>query len=228
MSSYICPNIQTKFNADADRCLCEIALLNNDSRANCYIVPTMDNTSFTQLEHNNHWLYTMQNPTRINAVCGQEHSQITLKGSGLLKISPDCMLKHKSFVIQGHQTYSSSFQSSYTSTAIATTSNIMYPVETQSFFENFHIKNYSDQLQNISDIQSKLHQQVLTDLPLQIKHIKYHHTTIAYAALILAIGTIILIIYKRAQCRKMAINRQLPCPAVRQHVTPADFVVTVT
>lgn len=223
---FLCPNIQAKFNADSDRCLCEISLLNNNSHSKCNILPTLDNPSLTQLEHKNHWMFTMMKPTRINAVCGQEHSQITLKGSGLLKISPDCTLKHKSIVIQGHQTYTSSLQSSYT--AIANISSIVYPAETQLILDTFHIKNYTEHLKNITAIQHQLHQQVLTDLPSQLQHIKYHHATIAYAALILVIGVIVIMIYKRPQRQTMQLNQQRPCPAARQHTTPTDYVVTVT
>lgn len=165
----------------------------------------------------------MQGPTRINAVCGQEHSQITLRGSGLLKISPDCTLKHKSIIIQGHETYSSSLHASYT--AITNVSTGGYPVETQFTLAKFQLKNYTDHLQNITNIQQQLHQQVLTELPSQIQHIKYHYASIAYAALLLTIGVIITMSYKRTFRRFQV---QGPRPAARQHIPPADYVVTET
>ncbi|XP_073841172.1 uncharacterized protein [Musca autumnalis] len=220
----LCPNMQSKFNADAAKCLCEISLLNNITRPSCSVDPFIENTSMTQLKHGNQWMYTMSHQTQITTVCNQEHSRVILQGTGLIKISSDCTLKYRSMFIQGHQTYSSSLHSSYTATANVT--EISYPDKTQ--YGKIHLRNYIDHIKNISEIQNQLHQQVLTDLPLQLDNIKRHHATVAYAALILAIGIIITALYKRRQFIKMEPSQQPPIAAVRQNVASSEFVISVS
>lgn len=222
-SEFLCPQIQSKFTTNAEKCLCELSLLNNNSQKSCNIVPVTDNTSLTQLDYSNQWLYTMQQPSRINAVCGQEKSQLTLKGSGLLKISSDCTIKLNSIIIKGHQTVSTPLQTSYT--AMSNISDISYPDELQ--ITKFHNKIYADQIKNISDIQNKLHQRVSAELPSQIKHVKYHHGTIAYIALSLVIIICLKIAWKKAHCKRLNPNQHTPRPAVRQHIPTPEFEVSV-
>lgn len=64
----LCPNMQSKFNADAAKCLCEISLLNNLTSPSCNVVSFIDNTSLTQLKHSNQWMYTTPHPTQITTV----------------------------------------------------------------------------------------------------------------------------------------------------------------
>lgn len=218
---FLCSPMQTTLNANAEKCSCELSLLTHNTRIHCNIIPAMDTMPLAPLEHSNQWLYTMQQSTRISAVCGQQHSQLNLKGSGLIKINPDCTLKLNSVTIQGHQTFLTPLHASYTATT--NLSDITYPHEVQ--FGNLHIKSYADQIKNISEIQDKLHQQVLTTFPSEIKHIKYHHATIAYAALVLAIIATTTMIYKKTCERKIKVA---PVPAVRQQLPPSDFEVSVT
>lgn len=166
----------------------------------------------------------MQHPSRISVVCGQEKSQLNIKGSGLLKISPDCTLKFDSVTIKGHQTVSTSLQTSYT--ALSNISDIIYPDEVQ--FEKFQNKVYADQIKNISEIQSKLHQTVSAEVPSQIKHIQYHYGTIAYVALVLALIIGLRVAWEKARCKRIKSNESTPHPAVRQHVPTPEFEVSVT
>lgn len=220
---FLCLHMQSKFNANAEKCLCELTLLNHNIRTNCSIVPVADSTTLTQLEYSNQWLYTMKQTTRASVVCGQENSWLNLKGSGLLRIEPDCTLKFDSIVIRGHLTVSTSLQSSYTATT--NMSDIIYPDEVQA--EKFHIKSFADQIRNISAIQSKLHQQVSLDFPAQIKHTQYHHGTVAYVALIIAIVISAKIAWKKVRCRRIEQNQQTPRPAERRNIPQPEFVVSV-
>lgn len=220
----LCPNMQTKFNADADKCLCEMSLLNNITRTSCSMAPFTNNMSLRQLTHSNQWMYTMPYSTQVTTVCEHEHSRLTLQGTGLIKISPDCTLKYRSMFIQGHQTYSTSVHTSYTT--IVNISEIGYPDEPQ--LSKLHLKRYVDHIKNITEVQQQLHQQMLTDLPLQLNNMKRHHAVVAYAALMFAIGGIVIIIYLRRQHFKLDLSQQPPRAAIRQHIESSDFVVSET
>lgn len=219
----LCSSMQSKFNSDAAKCLCEISLLNNVTSTNCNATPFVENTSLIQLNHNNQWMYTMPHSTPMTAVCSQEHIRLNLQGTGLIKISPDCTLKYKAMFIQGHEIYSTSLHTSYTATA--NMSEINYPTEEE--VSRIHLKKYIDHIKNISDIQQELHQQVLTDLPQQLTHIKRHHAAVAYAALLLTIGVIIATIYQKQQSRRRKSGQQTSPAEICQHAASSEFTVTV-
>lgn len=55
--TYLCSNVQSKYNKGSEICSCEIELLNNNTNSVCNLERLSTNVTWTQLSSNNKWMY---------------------------------------------------------------------------------------------------------------------------------------------------------------------------
>lgn len=168
-------------------------------------------------------MYGFNSPRRINAVCDKHGQQLTLVGSGLLTLQPQCVIKDESITIQGYQSVTSNSYDSYTS--LINLENVSRP---NPFDPLTHtMDTYRTHLDNLTDLQNLLAQQTALDFPTQIENINIHYTIVGYTALTLAIILIVYNIWSRNSTKK---PRETPSghPIPQQRTTTPKFNVTET
>lgn len=227
--TYLCSNIQSKYNKGSQVCLCEIQLLNNDTTLNCNAERLDTNVSWTQLTNNNQWIYAFNSPHRLNAVCGKHGQQLLLNGSGLLTLEPQCVVKDNFITVQGHHSFTSDRYDSYTS--LGKLGDIIKPKHLDPL--SHETEPYTTQLQQLAELQNSLDLQEFLDIPTQIDNINYHYSSIGYTALILSIILTVYTIWKvrynryTIQTTEPDNHQELHQPVPRQRSPMSDFVVTV-
>lgn len=225
-NTYLCSNVQSRYQKGSQICSCEIQLINNNTNLSCNIERLATNTTWTQLSNGNQWMYAFNLPRRISAVCSKRSQQLTLKGSGILTLEPQCVIKDNFITVTGHQSYSSSSYESYT--GLGKLGDVVKPKHLESLFHEMH--PYNTQVQRLSELQKTLALQESLDLPAKIQNINYHSSIVSYSALALSIGVVICIIW-RIKSRQFNIRTpasEAPCPQPRERSTTSDFAVTVT
>ena len=169
-------------------------------------------------------------PVRLTAVCNRDIQQLTLSGSGLLRLNPRCVIKHNNIILQSHESYSSSTHLSYTSSAKLT--DVANPEQIAPLLTKINLHQFKTHLDELTNLQHSLQHQQHFDFPAQIKVIRTHHLSIAYAALLVAIIGIIYTAVKTTcfSSSKGASNVNKgasPTPAPRislQHLGDADKI----
>lgn len=193
---FLCYNIQLRYHFGAETCSCEINLFNNNTLPTCTLKTIRTNVTWIPLAHQNQWIYTAASSTQATAVCDKEIIPLNLEGSGLLKIKPECILKHDFIHVAGQRLITTTLNHSYSSLGkfreLSTgkfTKNPMYLDKNLPVFS----ENYAAQMKELTNLQQKI--QMQTEHPLQYH--SQHGIAVSYAALLTSISaiTVILIIY---------------------------------
>ena len=215
---YLCSNILIRYNYGADICACEINLFNNKSTPTCALKNSGSKDIWKPLHQRNQWIYATLSSSRVTAVCGREIIPLVLKGSGLLTLGPDCVLKHDFITMNGRQMLSNTLKASYTSlgkiSELSSHVNIN-PVISNS--NNLTEELYAKNLQDIKNLQNILEQHKIADLPNKLQVHKEHSYAVGYLALVLSFVALITTIYKcyrkqSASKLNMTIERSTDAP----------------
>lgn len=192
---FICYSVQLRYMFGAETCSCEINLFNNITTPNCLLRPLSTRVTWIPLTRKNQWIYATSSSTQATAVCEREIIPVELRGSGLLTIKPDCILKHNFTYMSGQQLISSTLISSYTSLGYVPEllnpelikHNILATTNTSSMSDE-----YKRQLNELRSMQHKL-ESIKTS---EIQHHEYsrHGANMAYSALVISIIAIIVIL----------------------------------
>lgn len=199
----LCTNVQIRYEYGSEICSCELSLFNNKTYTTCNIEKTT--TGWTSLNHRNQWIYATLLSSHATAVCNREIIPITVKGSGLLTLDPECILKHNFAVINGRQTISSIVKASYTSLYKGTnfsvpTLHTQVPSNNQSNSTN-STALYSKNLKQLNTLQNSLNENAIMQLPNELITHKVHSYIISSLAIFLSLVTLItaIILYKKSK-----------------------------
>lgn len=216
--NYLCHQSHPLYHKIGTICSCEASLINNTPYDKCNIQRVENSPVWVQLTNPNQWIYAVKEPIIANALCREEITPLTLNNSGLIKIPPDCVIKHDLLTIQGLHTYPSSIRTSYQK--LNDLANINIPMHSTSMINNStSYKIQREQLQLLTElVSSQMQQEALTIL----QPSNTHQLSIGYIALILAIIIICSLIFKYWKNYK----HRKPIPAPRP-LKALDFSINV-
>ncbi|XP_037929636.1 uncharacterized protein LOC119688618 [Teleopsis dalmanni] len=189
----LCPNIQATFHESANVNNCEIDLFNNQAKPRCDMYQLKDTTVWYQLNHPNQWIYATINNIKMNAVCNKKAFQLTLVGSGLIKLEPECIIKNEHITIQGHQKMVTSMQASITRL------NLSVGWTKQYASNNISVKPLSPTIHELELIQRKLGHIQSSSFPTDAISPGTHSLITSYVALamFLCVASALLYIWRR-------------------------------
>ncbi|XP_037932649.1 uncharacterized protein LOC119667432 [Teleopsis dalmanni] len=234
---FLCTNVRIRYNFGSEVCACEVNLFNNNTIPNCRLKHTINKLTWIPLNHKNQWIYATSTSSRATAVCNKEIIPLNLKGSGLLTIDPDCVLKHNFVSVQGQQIIASTARYSYSSLGTISELRLQPPMKTSdayngnSTLSTIRNNQYDQQLKELTVLQKVLQSYQINDLPNQFQSHKYHSFTIAYAALVIGLILIIIMMKKKLQKKHVEIssveeaNRTTPIPMPRRQ--SREFVINI-
>ena len=187
---FLCSNIQIRYNYGAEICSCEVNLFNNKTTPTCILENTVSRDIWKPLNQKNQWIYATSSSSRATAVCNREIIPITLRGSGLLTLDQECMLKHDLTAMNGRQTIWSTLKTSYTS--LGKMSELASQTSTTSaLHNNSHLVKFKDMYarneQDLKKLQGLLEEHKILELPNQLKVQQKHSYTIGYLAIVLSV-----------------------------------------
>ncbi|XP_037931177.1 uncharacterized protein LOC119665988 [Teleopsis dalmanni] len=228
VGEFLCANIRIRYNVGSEACACEINLLNNNTTPNCRLKHTVNTLTWIPLNHKNQWIYATSTSSRATAVCNKEIIPLNIKGSGLLTIDPDCVLKNNFVSVQGQQIIASTSRYSYSSLGKIFELRLQSPMKTSDAYSSnstlstLCYNQYDQQLKELTVLQKVLQSFQINDLPNQFQSQKYHSFTIAYAALVISVTLIIIMMKKKLQ--KKPVNPiEAPSDKEATRTTPAPM-----
>lgn len=222
--TYICDNKKPKFGKESSVYSCEIYLLNNKTTPRCRLTRLQGDLAWIQMNHKNHWIYATTADIELSAVCGTRITTLTLMGSGILTMEPNCVIKGNVVTIQGHYISSSNIHTSY-----ATFKNIMTistPVEINRVFNTTYTQ-FETQLEQLSALHNRLSQETFTNLPDLMDATSQHHHAVSYTALIFSVALIISIATWHWNSKRNLATITTPHPRPRQTVDESSFTVKI-
>ncbi|XP_037942578.1 uncharacterized protein LOC119675451 [Teleopsis dalmanni] len=189
----LCPNIQATFHDSSNVNNCEIDLFNNQAKPRCDMYQLKDTTVWYQLNHPNQWIYATINNIKMNAVCNKKAFQLTLVGSSLIKLEPECIIKNEHITIQGHQKMVTSMQASITRL------NLSVGWTKQYASNNISVKPLSPTIHELELIQRKLGHIQSSSFPTDAISPGTHSLITSYVALamFLCVASALLYIWRR-------------------------------
>lgn len=209
---FVCSNIQIRYNFGANICTCEINLYSNKTTPTCILEKT--DAKWIPLDKENQWIYASPQSSKATAVCNREIIPISLKGSGLLTLDPECILKHDSITMNGRQAISSTIRSSYTSlgkiSELSLPNNITVSIHNNNSTSINLEKIYAKNMNELSNLQKTLKEENIIELPNKFKSHQLHNHAIGYLALFLSLVTLIII----AKTRRSQSRQQRPTVAI--------------
>lgn len=219
----LCFNLQAKYQKTSESCACELGLLVNEPQPTCILERARTNSTWIQLEKKNQWIFALRTPTRITTVCDQDSSQLTLEGTGLLTLEPECTIKGESISITGYQTFSTTLKTAFASFGNA--SQLARPTQIKQILSNFSTADYAEQIQNLTTLQTMLNKIDIRSLPHHFQ-MQYHvNTSLSIIALICS-GLFLIIGIWRWRSKARTTSDIKPDPAPRRR-TAADFSVHI-
>lgn len=173
-----------------------------------------------QLSNPNQWIFAVDETITANARCKEETISLTLKGSGLLKMLPDCVIKHDLLTIQGIHIYPSSIRTSYKKLSELT--EITTPERLKPVISNS--TPYEIQGEQLEALKLIVASQLQEESLKKVNSHKVHQFTIGYLALLLSSVLMSVLIFKyRGACKRQS---KPPKPAPRQP-KELDFSIDV-
>ncbi|XP_037931434.1 uncharacterized protein LOC119666223 [Teleopsis dalmanni] len=234
---FLCTNVRIRYNFGSEVCACEVNLFNYNTIPNCRLKHTINKLTWIPLNHKNQWIYATSTSSRATAVCNKEIIPLNLKGSGLLTIDPDCVLKHNFVSVQGQQIIASTARYLYSSLGTISELRLQPPMKTSdaysgnSTLSTVRNNQYDQQLKELTVLQKVLQSYQINDLPNQFQSHKYHSFTIAYAALVIGLILIIIMMKKKLQKKHVEIpsdeeaTRTTPIPMPRRQ--SREFLINI-
>lgn len=190
---FLCTHVQIRYNYGSEICACDINLFNNKTTPTCIIEGT--SAKWIPLLKGNQWIYSTVLPSQATVACNREIIHVTIKGTGILTLDPDCILKHELAMMNARQTISSTVKSSYTSlgsfskmsVGIQHTARMMNNQSNSTELE----ARYSKGLRELEALHKTLQENKILELPNEINSHQRHSYSIMYLALFLSIATLI-------------------------------------
>ncbi|XP_037959252.1 uncharacterized protein LOC119688653 [Teleopsis dalmanni] len=179
---YICSRKHIKLGRYAETHTCEIELFNNRTATSCRLTQLSNKMVWTKMEQTNQWIYATVNRTEISSVCGTQLNQVTIEGSGILTLRPECTIRNNLVTIQGHYSLSSVVHSSFLH--VEQLASITTPNEIKTI-----INKADDHLDTQLKELSKLHQRLkaMDKFSVKAEPVSQPHHIISY------VGTILLL-----------------------------------
>ncbi|XP_011295617.2 uncharacterized protein LOC105262385 [Musca domestica] len=162
---YIGRNQRSKLQRNAVANPCEVNIFNNHSTANCNLNKIIGSTVWTQLHHQNRWIFATTVDVESSIVCGTERNLIIIKNAGIMEIGSNCVMKNHFVTIHGHFEPSNSIQTSYV--RLKNIHSISPPQEIEKILTLTNNTSYKIHLEVLDNIQRQLNESTL----------KYLHTT---------------------------------------------------
>lgn len=211
---YICPNMLSGIRKESVRYSCEIQLFLNKSTRSCTTTNIHGGTMWTPMHNPNNWIFSMAKPNEMSAVCGTEPSQITLKGSGILQINANCILKGQDITIHGQVGASKIIHTSYAN--FRSLELLSFRQEQTYNLSNQKIVLHSDQF---NALQQQLNESTQFHVQEIVQSNSSHHYAVSYTSLLLTIIILLVLAIWRFRPRRHEIS---PQPAPRNNITPFD------
>lgn len=181
-NTYICHNKQLRFKKDANSC--EINILNSLNTANCNLTRLAHNSTWTQFKNPNKWIFATTTKIEISAVCGTNVSHKILRGTGIMQIEPNCIIKTNLLTIQGHFDASNSLHTSYVQ--FKRINEISTPQEIKRILTNTTNQD-EGHLNQLNELQKQLKESTIIHLPELIRSQSQHHHAVSYTALFISL-----------------------------------------
>lgn len=219
---FLCDNKQAVFAKGSTTAECEVSLFNHKPTSSCRFGTFSESTVWQQTYHKNQWIYATINDTELTAVCETETVEITLTGSGILHIQPNCTIKTSEITIRGHYDASSHIQISY-----PRSHNINQPTNASKVPDMFKstkqiLTSHSEKL---NDLQTQLHKADLTLLHTAAHQNNYHHPAISYAALVISSLLLLSYLARKFIRRRNDQSESLPLPTPTPRQTTSQRYV---
>ncbi|XP_037942386.1 uncharacterized protein LOC119675270 [Teleopsis dalmanni] len=237
---FLCTNVRIRYNFGSEEYACEINLFNNNTIANCRLKHTVNTLTWISLNQKNQWIYATSTSSPATAVCNKKIIPLNLKGSGLLTIVPDCVLKYNFVFVQGQLIIASTSRYSYSSLGKISELRLQSSMKTSDAYSSnstlstLRYNQYDQQLKDLTVLQKVLQSYQINDLPNQFQSHKYHSFTTAYAALVISLILIIIMVKKKLQKKPVKpIEASSDEEAIRTTPTPMprrqsrEFVVDI-
>ncbi|XP_041632959.1 uncharacterized protein [Drosophila kikkawai] len=106
----ICRHIQVTFgNGGFQNIPCGLAAIRNQSSGACQFRKVEKSSLWTQLLAPNSWMVALSQELSLTAVCSEDRQELDIRGSGILSIRSDCIVRSSAVILQGrpHQRGSS-------------------------------------------------------------------------------------------------------------------------
>ncbi|XP_058982640.1 uncharacterized protein LOC131804174 [Musca domestica] len=220
---YICRNQQSKLKKNALVNPCEINIFYNQSTSNCRLHKITGTAVWSQLHHQNKWIFATTADIESSMVCGSETNLIIIKNSGIMEIGPTCVIKNKFVTIHGHFAASSSLHTSYV--RLKGIQYISRQEEIEKVSTNTNTTSYKIHQEELDNIQKHLHESTLKHLPQLIQSSNQHHHAVSYASLACCILILLGLLSWRIHTKFKKPSQFIPTPAIRSHQSTIDVTM---
>lgn len=116
-SQLICNLKQPVYSLKSNQSRCEMDLFNRQREMPefCQLKSMPLTKLWRKLHIPSTWLYTMDNETHIDVICGDSTYSVILTGSGIIQLQPTCMIKHPTLFISANNQLPGVLNSSFIS-----------------------------------------------------------------------------------------------------------------
>lgn len=221
---YICRNQRSKLRRNAVANPCEVNIFNNHSTANCNLNKIIGSTVWTQLHHQNRWIFATTVNVESSIVCGTETNLIIIKNAGIMEMGSNCVMKNHFVTIHGHFEPSNSIHTSYV--RLKDIHSISPPQEIEKILTLTNTTSYKVHLEVLDNIQRQLNESTLKHLPQLMHSTSLHHHAVSYTSLCCCIIILLGLLSWRMHLRFNKPAQFTPTPAVRTHQSATNGSVS--
>ena len=180
---------------------CEIELLRHlgDLHESCELRPFIGNQPWVKLNHENTWIYKLQDKIMLDVICGNKIIQREIQDNGILAINSNCIVKGPTMILAatagGVSRLKDSYIPSLKMTNVSMSNRVIPDLAIPSLIQN----NLTKEIEVLKDhIKWQLEAE---NTPLQtITHHDIHQYTVTYA--VLGIIIIVGVVYAVRRIRK--------------------------
>lgn len=117
INQYMCKSSQPIYTLNSGVAECEVKILSHstDLAKSCLISiqSTPKPLSWNKLKAGNTWIVHATNPQSLDVICGEELYSLTINGTLKIEVMKNCEIKHASTIINAHEVYKSSLNTSF-------------------------------------------------------------------------------------------------------------------
>lgn len=117
IDQYMCKSIQPIYTSNSGIAECEVRMLSHslELAPSCKInIQTKPkNVSWNKLKAGNTWIVHAVKPQSLDVICGENLYSLTINGTLKIEVRKNCEIKHASTIINAHEVYRSSLNSSF-------------------------------------------------------------------------------------------------------------------
>lgn len=220
-STHICKQHQPLYRKGSRQGACELSFLTQTPNLTyCEFTSAAESTRWIQLIAPNQWIYVLNHEELININCENRLERKTLKGCGIITISPGCTINDERTTLQARNVYSTMLNSSFIPSKNIT--DLIHPLElaelTAPSLSRMNLTKHIENFQNgIRELQRN---EKLTTTT------QHHQMAVAYIGLIIIITAIISYLIWRKCRTQPKTSRSVPTtPAALSAATSAENYV---